>query len=277
VSFAILEDRKFKSAPGRVLPEDARVANGFPTNPAFDIRGFPPPAGAQLLGDRQMRFLDAWADDWSQGAVFKVALSQSPFCAPHTLPAGSTGDQAVPRLPIPAPGEYVAGDEPAKDMDTNGWPQNGRNDAVRALRKARALHLAGDQHLATVIRYGVDEFDDGGFVFTGPALNCIWPRRWWPTLPSGHEPLAGRARYTGRFFDAFGNRMTMYAAANPRQTGRQPAIIHDRATGYGIVVFDRTTREIRIECWPRGTDPAAEPNGQYEGWPITIRDGEVVE
>lgn len=276
VSFAILEDRKFKTAPGRVLPEDARVVNGFPTNPQFDIRGFPPPSGAQLLGERQLRFLDAWAEDLSRGAAFNVVLSQSAFCAPHTLPAGSTGDQEVPRFPMPAPGEYVSSDAPAPDMDTNGWPQSGRNDAVRALRKARAFHLAGDQHLATVIQYGVDDFGDAGFVFTGPALNNIWPRRWWPTLPPDHRPIPGRARYTGDFFDAFGNRLTMYAAANPRRTGRQPAIIHDRVTGYGIVVFDQTARTIRIECWPRGVDPSANPAGQYEGWPITIRDGQLV-
>jgi hypothetical protein len=277
LSFAILEDRKFKSAPGRVLPEEARVVNGFPTNLSFDVRQHPAPPGAHLLGERQQRFLEAWSDGLSDGAIFKIVLSQSPFCAPHTLPAGSTGDQAVPRLPIPAPGEYVAGDAPACDMDTNGWPQNGRNDAVRALRGARALHLAGDQHLATVIQYGVDDFGDAGFVFTGPALNCIWPRRWWPTLPPDHQPLPGRAPYTGNFLDAFGNRMTMYAAANPRQTGRQPAIIHDRATGYGIVIFDKATGDIRIECWPRGTDPAADPDGQYDGWPITIRDGRIVD
>ena len=156
-------------------------------------------------------------------------------------------------------------------MDTNGWPQQGRNDAVRALRRAQAFHLAGDQHLAMVVRYGIDAFGDAGFVFTVPALNNIWPRRWWPTLAGDHQPLAGRPRYTGHFTDAFGNRLTMYAAANPRLTGRQPAIIHDRVTGYGLVVFHKATREIRIECWPRGTDPSADPNGQYDGWPITIR------
>ena len=50
----------------------------------------------------------------------------------------------------------------------------------------------------------------------------------------------------------------------------------DRVTGYGIIVFDKATREIRIECWPRGTDPAADPYGQYEGWPITIRHGKLL-
>jgi len=274
LSFAILEDRKFKSAPGRVLPASAKVVNGFATDPTFDHRLHRDYPDATLLGARQQRFLHAWASELSRGAAFKVVLSQSPFCAAHTLPAGATHDNMVPGLPIPEPGEYVSGDAPAADMDTNGWPQNRRDEALRIMRSASAVHLAGDQHLATVIQYGIEDFDDAGFVFTGPALNNIWPRRWWPPLAPGHEPRPGGAPYTGRFEDAFGNRLTMHAAANPRRTGREPAIIHDRATGYGIVVFDKAAGTARIECWPRGTDPARDPDGQYEGWPITIRPSE---
>jgi hypothetical protein len=272
LSLAILEDRKFKSAPARVLPAHAQVVNGFATNPAFDHAQHRRHPGAQLLGVRQEAFLEAWSADWSQQATFKVVLSQTPFCAAHSLPQGSTSGEGIPNLPIPRPGDYVAGDVPAGDMDTNGWPQDRRDATLRILQRARAFHLAGDQHLASVIQYGIDDFADAGFVFTGPALNNIWPRRWWPTVPDGHEPVAGQPPYTGNFLDALGNRMTVHAVANPRVTGRTPAIIHDRATGYGIIVFDKVRHTIRIECWPRGTDPAREPNGQYGGWPVTIRE-----
>lgn len=81
----------------------------------------------------------------------KVVLSQTNFCAAHTLPAGATGDQMVPSLHIPPPGAYVEGDAPVADMDTNGWPQNRRDEAVRLLRACRAFHIAGDQHLATML------------------------------------------------------------------------------------------------------------------------------
>ncbi len=278
ISFAVLEDRKFKSAPLQVLPSSARVVNGFATNSAFDHRAHRDHPDAKLLGERQEQFLEQWATQLSADADFKVVLSQSPFAAVHTLPAGSTDDNMVPGLPIPPLGEYVTGDEPAGDMDTNAWPQNRRDEALRTLRRASAVHLAGDQHLGTVIQYGIDDHRDGGFAFTGPALNNIWPRRWWPPLAPEHTPLPGGAPYTGDFEDAFGNRVTMYAAANPRQTGLEPAIIHNRATGYGIVVFDRPSGTVRIECWPRSTDPARNPTGQYEGWPITIhpRDNRVV-
>lgn len=270
LSLAILEDRKFKSAPARVLPEDARVVNGFATNAAFDHTQHRNHPGAQLLGARQEAFLEEWSDDWSHDAAFKVVLSQTPFCAAHSLPAGSTSGAEIPNLPIPRVGEYVTGDAPAGDLDTNGWPQDRRDATLRILQRARAFHLAGDQHLASVIQYGIDEFGDASFVFTGPALNNIWPRRWWPPLPADHAPIAGEPPYTGDFVDALGNRMTVHAVANPRRTDRKPAIIHDRATGYGIIVFDKTRRNIRIECWPRGTDPVQEPHGQYAGWPVTI-------
>ena len=272
VSFAILEDRKFKSAPAHILPESAKVVNGFATNASFDHTQHRTHPQAQLLGARQEQFLEAWSTDWSQNATFKVVLSQAPFCAAHSLPKGSTSGEAIPNLPIPRLGDYVEGDVPAGDMDTNGWPQDKRDATLRILRKARAIHLAGDQHLASVIQYGIDDFADAGFVFTGPALNNIWPRRWWPTLPAGHVPVPGEPPYTGNFMDALGNRMTVHAVANPRVTHRTPAIIHDRATGYGIVVFDKAQRTIRMECWPRGTDPVREPGGQYGGWPVTIRE-----
>lgn len=269
VSFAILEDRKFKSAPARILPE-ANVVNGFSQVPGFDHRAHRRLPDAELLGARQQAFLEAWTADWSAGAEFKVVVSQTPFCAAHTLPAGSRSGEEIPSLPVPALGEYVPGDEPAGDMDTNGWPANRRDEALRAMRKGFAFHIAGDQHLASVVRYGIEQFRDAGFAFTVPALNNIWPRRWWPTLAPGHVPLPGAAPYTGDFQDAFGNRITVHAVANPRRTGRDPAIIYDRATGYGIVTFDKAARTIQVECWPRYADPLARPDGQYAGWPLTI-------
>src|SRR5690606_7050663 len=75
---------------------------------------------------------------------------------------------------------------------------------------------------------------------------------------------------TGNFLDGFGNKMTVHAVANPHETGKKPALIYDRATGYGMVTFDKQDRTMKMECWPRYVDPEKEPNGQYRGWPITI-------
>ena len=269
ISFAILEDRKFKSAPKNVLPEEAKVTNGFIQNREFDIKEYYD-IEADLLGERQLKFLKHWSTDWSKGAEMKAVLSQTNFCTVATLPEGSIIDSIVPKLPIPELGEYVPGDAPTSDMDSNGWPQKGRDEAIKIIRKAFALHIAGDQHLASVVQYGVDEFKDSGYAFAGPALNNLFPRRWWPPVPESHEPLPGKPKYTGNFNDGFGNKMTVHAVANPRKTGVEPALIHDRSTGYGIVTFDKKGKQMTMECWPRYVDPKSNPNGQYEGWPITV-------
>jgi alkaline phosphatase D len=267
ISFAILEDRKFKSAPGMVLPFD--VINGFPQDSDVDLKEYYD-IEADLLGERQHRFLEEWTLDWSHSAQMKVVLSQTPFCGAHTMPPDATGDQIVSQRPIPARGEYPEGDVPAPDMDTNGWPQKQRDEALRIIRKSFALHVAGDQHLASIIQYGVDEFGDAGFSFTLPALNNTWPRRWWPVVDKEHKPLPGQPKYTGNFKDAFDNYMTVLSVANPVKTNLSPGIIYDRVPGYGMVIFDKEERTIRCECWPRHVDPNANPEGQYSGWPIVI-------
>ncbi len=270
ISFAILEDRKFKSAPKNVLPEEAKVVNGFIQNPAFNIRAHYD-VEADLLGERQMKFLSDWASDWKQSTEMKAVLSQTNFCTVATLPKGEIIDKIVPQLPIPKPGTYVQGDAPTTDMDSNGWPQKGRDQALRTIRKCFAFHIAGDQHLASMVHYGVEAFGDAGFAFAGPALNNLFPRRWWPPVEASHQPLKGKPAYTGNFLDGFGNHMTVHAVANPRQTDKKPARIYDRATGYGMVIFDKKARTIRTECWPRYVDPEDPSTGQqYQGWPVTI-------
>ncbi|MDZ7718821.1 MAG: alkaline phosphatase D family protein [Balneolaceae bacterium] len=273
VSFAILEDRKFKTAPKNVLPEEAEVVNGFIQNHNFDIKEYYD-IEANLLGDRQLTFLEHWSADWSHHAQMKAVFSQTNFCTVATLPEGSVIDEIVPRLPIPRKGEYVTGDAPTVDMDSNGWPQKGRDEALRRIRKGFALHIAGDQHLASTVQYGIDEHGDAGFAFAGPALNNIWPRRWWPQVNTDHKPLPGRRKNTGDFEDGFGNKMTVYAVGNPVQTNRKPGLIYDRATGYGMIVFDKNERTMRIECWPRYVNPEMDPEGQFDGWPITIKQDE---
>jgi len=270
VSFAILEDRKFKSAPLNVLPPEAQIRNGMIQNPEFDIRLHRDPPGASQLGDRQMHFLRDWAEDWGRSSLMKVVLSQTNFAAVHTIPGEHDSPAGAPSFPIPLPGEYVEGDKLIVDMDTNGWPQAKRDEVLRILRTCAAFHIAGDQHLATVVRHGIDAFGDAGFTFTGPALNNLWPRRWWPPPEARQRALESGPPYSGDYFDAFGNRVTVYAAANPQATGLEPAILRDRSTGYGIVTFDTLAERIEIECWPRHSDPALGDGGQYPDWPIVL-------
>jgi len=267
VSFAVLEDRKFKSAPAPLLPE-AQVWNGWPQNPEFDPKTGADAPGASLLGERQLEFLESWANDWSGGTWMKVALSQTLFANLATLPDSATSGSVIPSLPILAPGEYADGEKLASDMDSNGWPPTGRDRALRAMRKGFAVHLAGDQHLGSTIQYGVDDWRDAGFALCVPSVGNFWPRRWFPPQPGANrDPSA--PRYTGDYEDGFGNKMTVFAVSNPHRWGKEPATLHERAPGYGIARFDRTTREISLAAWPRWADPAA-GDPPYPGWPVSF-------
>jgi len=132
--------------------------------------------------------------------------------------------------------------------------------------------LAGDQHLASVVRHGLDTYTDGVVQYTGPAGGSFWQRWFEPADPADH----------GDFKDAFGNKMRVFAVANPKITfeyyrrfkrGRSQAL-GDRnlkSEGYGIIRIDRTARKFVIECWPWAVDPQAPGAQQFEGWPFTLK------
>jgi hypothetical protein len=156
------------------------------------------------------------------------------------------------------------------DLDCNGWPQAGRNAALRLIRRARAVHLCGDQHLAVVVKHGIDEFGDGPYGFTSPALvNTIYGR-WWHPLdeqpgpnPVENSPLP----WTGDFLDGLGNRISVLAYANPEDIQDE----RRRGDGYGLVRFHKRTQEVTFECWPRFADVRDGDAAQFAGWPITVR------
>lgn len=269
VSFGIIEDRKFKSGPKQILPEEAKERDGFVLNEHYDITKHQYP-DADLIGERQIDFLKDWIEDWNQETEFKVLVSATPFHSLQTLPDGPESNGKQPRLPIPEPSEYVKGDVPVADMDSGGWPQNKRDEVLKIIRKGFTIHLAGDQHLPAVTQYGMEDWQDSGIVFAVPALGNSWPRRWWPPIPETHEPLSGQPPYTGNFKDGFGNKMRVYAVANPQQTGLKPKNLYDRAPGYGIVTFDKKQRTCELECWPRYINPKVAPDQQFRGWPLTF-------
>lgn len=246
VDFAILEDRKFKTGPaGRVPKQGPRPDHIL--NPDYDPASVDV-EGAILLGESQLDFLDNWAQDWTD-ANMKVALSATIFCGGAHIHGSANG-----RLHA--------------DMDSNGWPQTGRNKAVSALRKGFAFHFAGDQHLATIFQHGVDEHRDAIWSFCVPSIANLY-LRWWQPLEPGANREAGAPDYTGDHLDGFDNKVTNFAAANP---GTTPAgnVLNTRSAGWGIIRLNTNTRDITMECWPRNvdiTDPASE---QYPGWPRTI-------
>ncbi len=248
VSFAIVEDRKFKSPPVLVRiverklgPRADHLAVADYDPKELDVRG------AQLLGERQEQFLEQWGQDWT-GAEFKSVLSQTIFSYATNI---SRGDRVL------------------ADLDSNGWPQSGRNRAVDLMRRCFALHISGDQHLAAVVQYGLEDWRDAGFAFCVPSIVNFYPREWQPLGPAVN-PIKGPLPHLGDYTEGFGNKLTMFAYANPRTFPAPANDLAASASGYGLVRFDKATRKITIECWPRGVDATQPDARQYAGWPITI-------
>ncbi|MFC2167343.1 alkaline phosphatase D family protein, partial [Acidobacteriota bacterium] len=266
ISFAVIEDRKFKSAPKQLIPE-AKVQNGWAQNPDFDAKESADAPGAKLLGNRQLDFLEQWAADWSSGTWMKVLLSQTLFSNIATLPEGALSGSIIPSLEVLPINGYAENDHPVSDMDSNGWPQTGRNKAIKIIRKGFAVHLSGDQHLGSTIRYGVDNWNDSGYALCTPSIANFWPRRWYPNTP-GKNRLPGSPRNTGEYEDGFGNKITVHAVSNPHISGKEPFGLHNMSPGYAIARFSRNSREISLENWPRWADPKNPEHHPYPGWPV---------
>lgn len=248
IGFAVLEDRKFKSGCAREdMPESGTKRPDHFNDPGLDVKTLDKP-GLKLLGDRQLEFLKSFVQDW-KGHEMKIALSQTIFANMATHHGGG-----LTRLRC--------------DLDSNGWPQSGRNRAIDALRRGFIFHLAGDQHLATLVHHGIDDFEDAGWSMCVPSVANFYPRAWAPRcdMPYEYPPPDD---YLGSFHDGFGHPVVVHAATNPgMDMGQANKDLHDKMPGYGIVRMNKEERRYTIECWPRSADP--DKDAQYEGWPKTI-------
>lgn len=243
VDFAILEDRKFKSGPKDKIPQQGPRPDHI-RDPDYDPESVDV-EGLKLLGDRQLIFLEDWGRQ-NKNIAMKAVLSQTGFCGGAHLHGDSTN-----RLHA--------------DMDSNGWPQTGRNKALEKIQAANAVHIAGDQHLATIIRHGITGYGDGPWAFVVPAIvNNYYGRWWWPLdeKPGENPNKKTTLPWTGDYLDGFGNKITMYAYANPDG----PA----NGAGYGLIRFNTKSKQVTFECWPRSADVTTPDAQQFEGWPFTF-------
>jgi hypothetical protein len=242
VDFAIIEDRKFKSGPNGKIPQNGPRPDHI-LDPNYDPSTIDV-EGLELLGDRQLQFLEEWGQQ-KENNKMKAVLSATGFCGGAHLHGKKKG-----RLHA--------------DMDSNGWPQTGRNKAVNAIKKANAVHVAGDQHLATVIQHGVEEYEDGPWAFVVPAIvNNYYSRWWWPENEKAGKNSNGVLPFNGRYVDGFNNKITMMAYANPETTSN--------GAGYGLIRFKKDVNEVEFECWPRHADVTKKDEKQFPGWPIKIK------
>jgi len=249
LGLAIIEDRKFKTGPAGF------VIHGGPrpdhiTDPDFDPSRVDLP-DARLLGERQLKFLHDWGQDW-RGASMKAVLSQTVFAnAAHRH--GKFDYRLI------------------ADLDSNGWPQSGRNRALEEIRRSYAVMIGGDQHLATVVHHGINNWGDAGYSFCVPSIVNLY-NRWWDPKEPAERSVDGPLEHLGDYYDGFKNKVTMRAYANPDEARKNKygGEWGARAAGYGLIRFDTKSRKITFECWPRGVDVTAADAEQYPGWPITI-------
>jgi len=243
VDFAIIEDRKFKSGPARKIPQQGPRPDHI-RNPDYDPASVDQP-GLKLLGDRQLAFLEAWGKGQNTGKM-KAVLSQTGFCG----------------------GAHIHGSQDNRlhaDLDSNGWPQTGRNKALSLIKEANAVHIAGDQHLATVIQHGIEEYRDGPWAFVVPAIvNNYYSRWWWPEdEKAGANPVPDSALpWTGDYRDGFDNRISVQAYANPDTPSN--------GAGFGVIRFRPAQDEVIFECWPREVDLTQAGAEQFVGWPVRV-------
>lgn len=256
VSFAVIADRQWKSGPDHVDTGGGRPDHV--PDPNFDTSKLDK-EGLILLGERQEKFLEQWVDDW-RGHNMKVVLSQTVFAGVATHHGGYDG--------------YLKA-----DLDCGGWPQTPRNRTVKIMRKAMPLHINGDQHLTTLVQYGVDKQRDSCWSFCSPAIAVGYPRWWRPDeLGMQHEnrPKHGLPN-TGEFIDGLGNKAYVYAVGNPEVGNKRNRyeLAHQKGSGFGIVTIDTEAKTYKIESFRflvDATDGKAE--NQFPGWPITLQQKE---
>ena len=255
ISFAIITDRIFKSAPEAVSKWEGRHDH---MQEPYDDLSFLDKPGVEMIGERQTKFLNDWITDW-EGADIKVLLSQTVYANVATH-HGSIDN-------------YLYG-----DLDSGGWPKSGRDKVIRMMRKGAVFQINGDQHLTSLVQYGLEDYRDAGYSFCTPAI-CNFYMRWF--LPDELDiPVVDRPEHgypnTGKYEDSFGNKNYVYAVGNPgkitvdRESRYNNAQI--RASGFGFVTFDQNERTIDIDSW-RFLADVEDPNpvrDQFPGWPHQI-------
>ncbi|HOZ49205.1 MAG TPA: hypothetical protein PLO37_23385 [Candidatus Hydrogenedentes bacterium] len=259
IGFAILEDRKFKTGPQQIAHRHSGPRPDHITEPGMAELVNDP--SADLLGSDQLVFLRTWIGDW-HGQAMKAAISQTVYCGVATH--HGTYDN------------YLLG-----DMDSGGWPQAGRNRAIDILRRAGAVLLAGDQHLPTIVRHGIEEPGDGIVSVVTPA-GATGYQRWWLPERMGIERISGGRHDarpdTGLYRDGFGNLIDVLAVGNPPPTFGEgisrEQMGKEKCAGWGVVDFDKSVGAIRVQAWRvrpgLNVDASPRRDDQFPGWPHAL-------
>ncbi len=252
VSFAILSDRMFKSGPEEIIKnETGRIDHvKKPMNP----KDLDAPT-LSILGQRQIKFLKEWVEDWSYNATTKILLTQTVF---SNIPTHHGPDRM-----------FLYG-----DLDSGGWPKTARDEVIDIMRKAQVFHLNGDQHIPMIVKYGLQDFGDAGWSFCTPAISTGYMRGFLPD--SLKIPVANRPSHnlpnTGEYQDVFGNKNFVYAVSNPVKNIESPnryTFVNNKASGFGILEVDPKAHTLTMHAYP-----FLSQGEEFPGWPLTVHQRE---
>ncbi len=255
VSFAIVSDRIFKTGPEAVSDWDGR--HDHMKEGRADL-SFLDKKDVKMLGDRQLKFLNDWKMDWTETDM-KVLLTQTVFANVATHHGDLTN--------------YLYG-----DLDSGGWPKVGRDKVIKIMRSVGAFQISGDQHVPSLVQYGLNNYRDANWSFCTPAIAVMY-LRWFLPDEMGY-PVLDRPEHnypnTGKYTDAFGNKNYVYAIGNPGKItldgNSRYSHAQIRSSGFGMITFDQKERLIDIDAW-RFLADVENPNpikDQFPGWPKQI-------
>lgn len=245
VSFAILEDRNFKS--GTI---DVDIDN---------------PGDAPLLGDRQLRFLDHWVRDW-QNSSMKAILSQTVFAQCHTNAVGN-----VQRVDTDCNGWPPKGRNKALRIIRKGYAFMIAGDN----HLPTVVHHGIDSWEDAGVSFTVPSVA-AGFPRSWEPGNAGKPK--YPGGPAyAMEKLQRDTDHLGRFKTHWNHFITMLAVANPevilpggKTRKGDYELLQQKRSGFGLVRFNKTGRKITIECYPVLATINETEREQYDGWPVVI-------
>ena len=233
VSFAIIEDRKFKTAPLQGNDLDVHEA--------------------ELLGARQEKFLEAWGQDWA-GAAAKVCLTQTLWACVQTSPAGR------PMLDFDANGYPKLARDRAIELVR----------AARALLVSGDQHLGTlvrhglDTHTDAVVQFTAPAAGTSWQRWFEPA-RPLPNGTGQPHTGDFKDAFGNKVRVL-----AVANPKVSFREYRKHRQGRGQGLGDRRlkSEGYGVVRVDKKAREFVIECWPWNVDPAG--GAQFPGWPYRL-------
>lgn len=244
ISFAILEDRKFKTPPP-----------GKSFQPQDEI----------LLGNSQHRFLDEWSADWAN-AQLKVIVSQSTYASNHT----DWDDGGLK--------DYDTGGYPKAGRDRAlGAFRKARAFIVCGDQHLATLNRMGiERPRDAALQFCVPAVGNIYWRWFFPEKYLkIWEERGKTEIPD----VSGD--YVDEFGNHF-QVLAVANPDNPDviKLGRTKAwiprtddLIQKRVSqgdGYGRVIIDKASRTITFECYPFDADLEIGEKAQFRGWPYTI-------